>query len=156
MTGEDGEDPVELIGRMYAAFNRRDIDGFLAHLASDVRWYTLDPAIQPRFLRGREEVGEFVRSLLATAAVFTAEPQEIQRRGELVLARVCHRSRRRPSDPPTAYPVVHLWTVRDGIVVKHRFYLSASKATKALNGRRSAGSILTAPAGATYGGSKID
>lgn len=133
--GHDG-DPLALVRDMYAAFNRRDVDAFVSHLSPNVRWYTLDMQIQPRFLRGREEVRAFVASLLASAAVFTADPEELRHEGELVLARICHRSRRRPSDPETAYRVVHLWTVRGDSVVKHRFYLAIDKAMKAVAGRR--------------------
>jgi ketosteroid isomerase-like protein len=137
--------PIEVVCEMYDAFNRRDVEGFLSHLAPDIHWYTLDLTIKPCYLRGRCEVGGFLRSLLASAAVFTAEPQELHCENELVLARICHRSRRRVSDPESAYQVVHLWTVRRGTVVKHRFYLAMSKASKALNGQRVGASGLESP-----------
>ncbi len=130
------EQPAALIHSMYAAFNTRDVSGFVAHLHPDIVWYTLDLQIQPLFMRGREEVGAFVASLLSTAAVFTAEPQTMRSDGELVLARILHRSRRRHGDPETSYEVVHLWTVRGGQVVKHRFYLGMDKALKGFNGHR--------------------
>jgi ketosteroid isomerase-like protein len=127
-------EPAEVIRGAYDAFNRRDVPAFLARLHPDVRWYTLDLTIKPRFLRGREEVGGFIDSLLQTSAVFTTEPEEMRSTGELVLVRICHRSRREALSPETTYRVVHLWTVRDGQIVKHRFYLAMSKAAKAFSG----------------------
>src|SRR5919109_915391 len=89
-----------LIGRVYAAFNARDIDGVLEHLDPDVDWPN---AWEGGRVRGHEAVRDY----------WTRQWREIDRRGEP--QRVSRRAHRRLAADAQ---VVHVYTIRDGLIVQ--------------------------------------
>lgn len=55
--------PTEAVSALLAAWNARDLDGFIGMLTEDVEWYDLGMPHPPA--RGRQEVRAFADSILA-------------------------------------------------------------------------------------------
>jgi len=64
---------AEVAQKLLAAWNARDLDGFVALLAEDVEWY--DPAMSEPPARGRAAVKEFARAVLEAFPDFKYEIQ---------------------------------------------------------------------------------
>ena len=64
---------TEVVEKLLAAWNTRDLDGFEALLADEVEWY--DPAMPEPPARGRAAVREFARAVLDAFPDFKYEIQ---------------------------------------------------------------------------------
>ena len=79
---------VELLERAYDAFNRRDLDAFLALMDSDVELIPFERALEGGgAYRGHNGVKSWWNDAFAVLPEFRVEPQEIQDHGEWTLAR---------------------------------------------------------------------
>jgi ketosteroid isomerase-like protein len=119
----------------YGRFNAGDLEGFLALLDRDIRWFTLDPAIRPVSSRGRESVHRFLSGLLSSVADYRVDPDTIQCSGEKVLVRARHSGRHVTSEVVSEMTFVHLVSVRHGRITRFRLYLDEGKARAAFGGR---------------------
>jgi ketosteroid isomerase-like protein len=124
-------DNVEQVRGLYEAFNRPDVDDFVARLDPDVLWYTFDFTLGPRLYRGRDEVHVFVEELVGGVNRFRVEPERLVAQDDRVFARVQLKGSN-PAGAETAYPLAHVWTLRDGLISKHRMYLDYLRAERAL------------------------
>jgi ketosteroid isomerase-like protein len=77
---------VELVHRVYDAFNRRDLDDFLAFADPDVELTTRFMEMEgDPFYRGHDGVREWWRTLLAVFPDFSAEVLEVRDFGDSVV-----------------------------------------------------------------------
>jgi hypothetical protein len=108
-------DAEVLIRRAYAAFNARDVDGALATMRDDVDW--------PNAIEGSRVVGHD-----AVRAYWTGQFQELDPRVEPVGFRkledgraamdVAQTVRSLEGEVISQGPVVHVYTLRDGLVAR--------------------------------------
>jgi ketosteroid isomerase-like protein len=130
-SGSDGPDNLSVIRQVYAAFEAQDLEALLALSAPDIV-ITQDPALPwgGRHV-GHEGVTNFALALVGASdsavtsdSIFEADGQVIQ----------CGRTRGtvRASGKRFDVPEVHVWTLRDGLVVEAHFAIDTAAMLVAL------------------------
>jgi ketosteroid isomerase-like protein len=117
--------------KIYGAFGSGDIPGLLGALAEDVDWQFYGPTAIPfagRY-RGREEMMRFFGTIAETAEIKTFEPREFIAQGEQVVVLGYEKVGVKGNGRVFESNWVHVFTVREGLVVKLReFYDTAALA----------------------------
>jgi len=133
---------AELVGSIYAALARGDLDAALAALDPEVEWVEPDTPGLPfaGVHRGREGVvsGAFA-TVPTTWDDFRVEAEELLGAGEAVVA--IGRFRGRAGDRRLDAPFAHVWRVRDGFAAEFRNFTDTAAFLSAL------GSPAVSPAG---------
>ena len=57
------QENVEIVRRVFEAFNRRDIAAFLELLDPDVEWVPILAVLEGRVYRGHEEIRRWIKDL---------------------------------------------------------------------------------------------
>src|SRR5215207_4777396 len=95
------EENVELLHRAYDAFNRRDLDAFLALCDPDVEFISYLMQVEGgEPYRGHDGVRGWWERLLAVYPDLTGEIEEVRELGHLTLARMHMYGRGFESDAP--------------------------------------------------------
>ncbi len=123
------EAPEELVGRLFNAFNQRDIDSIVAFCSPRMEFYAVTGE---EIGRGAPYVGpDGLRDYLADVERFWEEllitPGSVERRDErlLVLGRVYVRNRELGiRDMPVAW----IWQVEDGLFVRGEVFTDPTEA----------------------------
>jgi ketosteroid isomerase-like protein len=120
----------ELVAAAYDSFNRGDVEPILDLLHPDVEWIPPPTSLEPRPLRGRHAVREYLAPNFFESQ--TAEPLETIEHGNrlLVVARV--RARGRGSGIEIDQTVYHLLTIEDGRAVRFEVHVDRAEALSAL------------------------
>ena len=115
---------VAILESLYEAINRADIDGILRAHSRDVEWH--GPSVFPDLTgphRGHDGIRAYVRRIMDAWAEFSVTPEKFFDLGERVLVLTRERARGRASGIEVkSRPTVHLWTLRDGIVVRFQVF----------------------------------
>ncbi|MEW6270885.1 MAG: nuclear transport factor 2 family protein [Thermodesulfobacteriota bacterium] len=112
----------------YEAFNRRDVDGVLALLASDVRWPDI---LQGRTLTGVDAVRAYWTRQFASLES-RVEPERFVPDGDRVLVVVRQRVRRIGDGTTDERTVGHLYTFRAARIAAMEVHADAAAAERAL------------------------
>lgn len=111
---------VRLVQQAYESFGRGDIQGLLNSLSEKVEWRT--PRIEGvpfgGDYRGRDGVGRFFSELNQHEEVTRFEPREFIAQGDRVVACGLYACTTRATGRKVESEWVHLFTIRDGKVVK--------------------------------------
>lgn len=122
------QENVKAVERIYTAFGQGDIPTILNMLAEDIDWLFSGPADIP-FAgrhRGREQVTQFFATLDETVEVEQFEPQEFIAKGDKVVVLGHERMRVKSNGRTCETDWVHVFTLRNGEVVKiHEYYDTA-------------------------------
>jgi ketosteroid isomerase-like protein len=123
---------VEVMRRAYAAFNRGDYDGMVADLALDFEYVTAGmlPDTEAVY-RGPEGWKEFTRWLSDQFDDARVQPQEFLETDDEVLAPVRISGRGKQSGVEARWDVWHLWTLRNGKIVRGRAFTDRDEALEA-------------------------
>jgi ketosteroid isomerase-like protein len=124
------EQNVELYRRGIEAFNRRDLDAFLALAHPDVVGISRVLAIERETYRGYDGTREWWNDLLGVFPDFTIEIVWVRDTGDLTVSELRNRARGEGSDAL----VEHVWQVsewRDGRVVRWQIHESEQAALEA-------------------------
>jgi ketosteroid isomerase-like protein len=121
----------ELVESAFAAWNRRDIDAFAAHVAEDVAW--LEVSGRPESsgqgeLLGRERLREGVRSLFEAWDSYHLEVEAIHDAGDRVVAIVREVARGRASGVEVDSRWGYVVTVEGREIVRVEAYRDANRA----------------------------
>ena len=122
---------VELALLMYEAFNRRDLDRFLALMHDEVE-------IEPRLgalegdYRGHEGVRRWWSNLLDVLPDYTAEVEELDGLGDMTLGRIRGRGRGAASSAPVVETWWQLIRWRDGKCIWWRNFATEAEAVGAI------------------------
>lgn len=111
------EENLEVIRRLYRAMDARDTEAIAALTDPALEWVP-DGRVGEGPVRGREEV---IRFFADRAAMFEAIETEVERLwevGDRVLAFLRVTGKGGTSGVPFEIRVAHLWTIRDGLVVR--------------------------------------
>lgn len=121
---------TEVVLAAYDSFNRGEIEPILDLLHPDVEWVPPATSLEPRPLRGRDAVREYLAPNFFESQ--TAEPLEtIEHRNRLlVVARV--RARGRGSGIELDQTAYHLLTIEDGRTVRFEVHVDRAEALSAL------------------------
>ena len=122
---------IEMLRVGYEAFSRGDWDAAFAAAHPDIEFKTADRVTNPGTYRGSEEVKRFFEDLFEPFEEVVAEPQEFFERGDLIVVFVLVRSRPKGSSAVVENRIGHLWTMRDGKVVRFEIFPEREKALEA-------------------------
>jgi uncharacterized protein len=126
MPGEN----VDVVRRLYEAMNARDVEAAAELAHPDAEWIP-DARVGQGPIRGRENVVDF---FMDRAEMFGALEVEVERfwsTGDLVLAFVRVAGRGDASRAGFEIRIGHLWTLRDGVVVRGEGYGDRDEALEA-------------------------
>ena len=108
---------LETVRRLVAAFNARDVDGFVAGLDAEVELHPLRAQLEGRPYRGHEGARQMFIDFDDDWDYLRIEIDELREAGEEVVA-LCHlRSRSRAGGVDLDVPVAFVWRFRDGKAV---------------------------------------
>jgi ketosteroid isomerase-like protein len=130
--GKEGAEIALPVLRSYEALNRGDVDGAVDALAVDVVWRESAELPGGGELRGREAVREFLLEFLETWETFDQRVDDVNVRGDRLLAVISMRGVGRGSGAEVATAYAHLWTVRGGRGVRVDAYRDVEAARAAI------------------------
>jgi ketosteroid isomerase-like protein len=103
---------------MYAAINERDFEAGFALLGGGFEWHEPEQAVLGGTYRGFDEIRERIEMQLEVFDEFTIEPEEFHEHGEHVAVPVRQRARGGASGVEIEIRIGHLWTVREGKILR--------------------------------------
>ncbi len=121
------EENVEVIGRCYDCLARRDWDAMWRDFDPD---FVLDTELQGSF-RGRDACQAFIEDQISAFESSTADPVEVFEGGEHVAVFVKIRARPKGSNAEIEALIGHLFTLRDGLIVRLQTFPQREKALEA-------------------------
>lgn len=125
---------VELAKRVIGAFNRRDVDGIVECLNSDIEWFpAMSLTLGGNALRGREGIESYVREVSDTWEEYRVVGQDFRDLGDdrvLALSRV--EGRGAGSGGLVDAEMGQVFDLRDGKISRVRTYLDRGEALKAV------------------------
>jgi hypothetical protein len=123
-----GEQSVEFVNGMYAAFGRGDVPAVLAGMADDIEWHEALGMPYGGVYRGGDAVVQNVFAPIATDVEgFAVTPEEIIGSGDTVAAVVRYTGTGKETGKTLDVPVVHVWDIRDGKVTRFRQFIDTVK-----------------------------
>jgi ketosteroid isomerase-like protein len=126
---DHGRDPLEVVRRCFAAWDRGDLEGVLAEYAEDV---VVEAAFEGTF-EGKGSVRGLFAEVFDSAS-FTNDDLELTADGVTVLAIVRLTGAGVRSGTPMDAPFGYLFRVEDGLVRRVVFYPDVDAARAALGG----------------------
>jgi ketosteroid isomerase-like protein len=123
-----GEQSVEFIKGMYAAFGRGDVPAVLAGMADDIEWHEALGMPYGGVYRGGDAVVQNVFAPIATDVEdFAVTPEEFVGSGDTVAAVVRYTGTGKVTGKTLDVPVVHVWDIRDGKLTRFRQFIDTVK-----------------------------
>lgn len=112
---------VSLVLSLYEAFRRGDIATILNSVDPQVSWETEAPASVPYsgVGRGLDMVKKFFAGIGSTMDQITLEMELFAAQGDNVVTAGRYQARIIPTGRRIDVPLVHLWTIRNGKVVRY-------------------------------------
>ena len=117
--------PADVVGNLYAAFERGDIPALLGLIAEDIHWRAPENLPQGGDFDGRDGVGRFFQRLGESWEDVEVHVEDMVSGGDRVLVLARLRGRLRATGEQTGYSSVHAWTLRDGVPVRFDEYVDA-------------------------------
>ena len=121
---------VEIVRRLYAAMDARDVEAVAGLAHPDVEWVP-DSRVGSGPIRGRENVIRFFTERAEMFATVRTETERLWTSGDRVLAFLRVTGEGRASGVPFEIRIAHLWTVRDGVVLRGEGYGDRGQALEA-------------------------
>jgi ketosteroid isomerase-like protein len=123
---------LELIRRGYEAWARGDLEGLFSIMDPEIEWHPPPNFPEPGPHRGVEAIRRALGAYEETFDLFVTEPERLfptGRRGE-VLAFARTRTRGKGSGAEVTIEVAHLFTVRDGALVRFEVIIDRDEALR--------------------------
>jgi uncharacterized protein len=129
-------DNTRVVQQMYVAFARGDIAALLDAVADDVDWQWLGPADLPYAgsRQGRAQVAQFFSDIDQAIEVQQFVPQEFIAQNDRVVVLGHERSRVRSTGRTFEQEWAHVYSLRDGKVVRFRGYEDTAAQVAAFRG----------------------
>jgi ketosteroid isomerase-like protein len=124
------QENVEIIRSSYEAANRRDWDAAFRDLSPDVEWIP-DSRVGEGPVRGREKVIRFFTERAEMFDELRTEPERFWEKDDRVVVFLRVTGRGGASGAGFEIRIGHLWTVRQGVVVRGEGYGDRSEALEA-------------------------
>ncbi|HEY6654676.1 MAG TPA: nuclear transport factor 2 family protein [Solirubrobacterales bacterium] len=121
------EENVETVRRVYDCLARRDWDAMWRDFNPD---FVMETQSQGSY-RGRDECEAFLEDQISAFESSTAEPAEVFEGGEHVAVFVKLRARPKESSAEIEALIGHLFTLRDGLIVRLQTFPQREKALEA-------------------------
>jgi ketosteroid isomerase-like protein len=121
------EDSVDVVRGIYEAFGRGDVAAVLAAMAEDVEWYEAEGMPYGGVYRGGQAVVENVFGpIMRDVPNFAVSPEEIIGSGDTVAVVVRYTGTGQATGKQLDLPVVHVWDVSDGKIVRFRQFIDTA------------------------------
>jgi len=113
---------VALVLSVYDAFRRGDVATILNHLDPQVEWNYEGPAAIPfaGIHHDRESVAKFFEAIAGTMDEIKLHMEPFAAQGDNVVTSGRYQARVKPTGKRVDVPLVHLWTIRNGMVVRYQ------------------------------------
>ena len=127
------QENVEIVRRAGDAFNRGDMDTWLAYLADDIDYRAVEGALDDHGpIHGKAEMRAYMQDWIDTFDQFKIEPLEvIDAGGDQVVAVLRNSGRAKLSGVETGLTFAVVNTIRDGKIVRGREYWTKEQALEA-------------------------
>ena len=125
------DSPGEQVRALYKAMAERDYHAAFALLSEDFEWLEPDQSLIGGHHQGFAEVLQAIEAQLDVFDQFEIEPEAFFERGEHVAVSVRQRARGEASGVEVEVRIGHLWTVRDGKIVRLEVFAARDDARKA-------------------------
>jgi ketosteroid isomerase-like protein len=127
------EENVEIVRDAAAAFNRGDLDTWLAYLADDIDHRAAEGAPDDHGpIHGKDAVRAYMQDWLNTFDDFRSEPVELIDAGEdrvIAVTRISGRAKLSGVETDLTYAAIY--TIRDGKIARGREYWTKEQALEA-------------------------
>ena len=124
------QENIEIVRRVYEAMNARDVEGAAELVHRDVIWIP-DSRVGEGPIRGRANVIRFFTDRAEVFGQLDAEAERFWDKDDKVLVFVRVTGRGQASGAEFEIRIGHLWTVRDGLMVRGEGYGNRSEALEA-------------------------
>jgi ketosteroid isomerase-like protein len=122
------EQNLEVIKGAYAAFAEGDVPAVLGVFADDIEWHEAAGMPYGGVYRGGEAVVQNVFGPISQDVEgFALAPEEFMSAGDTVAAVVRYTGTGKATGKPLDLPVVHVWDIQDGKVVRFRQFADTVK-----------------------------
>jgi ketosteroid isomerase-like protein len=127
---------VDILAGLYDAFGRGDVPGVLGSMDPSIRWHEAEG--NPYMPSGEAWVGPdaIVNNLFVKLVEewdgFTVQPQTFHDAGDVVVVEARYTGTYKATGKPMDAQVCHVWTVKDGKVVKFQQYVDTAKLQDAM------------------------
>ncbi len=123
-----GEQSVEVLKHLYAAFATGDVPGVLARFADEIEWHEAEGMPYGGVHRGGEAVVANVFGPMGEDIDdFAVTPEEFMASGDAVAVVVRYTGTGKVTGKPLDLPVVHVWDVEGDKVVRFRQFADTVK-----------------------------
>jgi uncharacterized protein len=128
------QENVEVVRRMYDAWNRRDFDEAVELLAPDIEWQMPPNLPDAETWRGSDDVARGLETFLESWSELRVEVQELIDAGDRVVALVRYSGQAALTGLAVEGQVVDatVWTLRDGKATKVQMYAGTDEALAAV------------------------
>jgi len=124
------QENVEVVRRLYSAWNARDLKATTELAHPDVEWLP-DRRVGQGPVRGGENIVRFFMDQAETFEEFRVEPERFLDKADQVLVFVRTTGRGTASGAGFDIRIGHLWTLRDGVVVRGEGHANRDEALEA-------------------------
>jgi ketosteroid isomerase-like protein len=112
------EADVETLRALYEAVSRGDWDAVFRDASANFELKTPDTNPIAGTYRGPEEIRRFFDELWAAFAEVAVEPERVVDLDDRILVFLLMRLKPTDSNATVEMRIVHLWTVRDGVIIR--------------------------------------
>jgi uncharacterized protein len=122
---------IETLRVGYEAFNQGDWDTPTRFVHPEFELQTADRVVNPGTYRGLDETRRFFEDLFEPFEEVTVEPEEFFESGDQIVVFVAARLKPAGSTAEVENRIGHLWTMRDGKVVRLQVFPRREEALEA-------------------------
>ncbi len=125
------QENVEVLRNGYAAFNRGDWEAGFASVTADFEWETDSRLPNAGIYRGRADIQRFFEDQAAPFESSVIVPERFIVEGDHVVVLVKMQRRPQGSSAVVEADIAHLWTFRDGRVIRGQAFAKRQEALEA-------------------------
>ena len=126
------QENVEIVRRVFDAFNRRDIAAFIELLDRDVEWVPVLAVLEGSVYRGHADIRRWIKDLDTDWEFFEVYYEELRDLGDRVLVSGHWRARGLASGVEVENPGTYLYEIKGGKVVSMRTFTDYAEALEAV------------------------
>jgi ketosteroid isomerase-like protein len=125
------QENIDAVKASYEAFNRRDFDAFFEYYDSDIVWEQDEKFVEPGTHYGHDGVRRVFESVFESFDEFQVEVEELLDLGDRVLAILRIAGTAKLTGMELGTPGAHLFSFRDGKIVKLQLFVDPAEAREA-------------------------
>jgi ketosteroid isomerase-like protein len=131
MATDRESDNVRLVRDLYDAWDKGDHDATYALLDDEFEWVNPEYAVDPGIRRGHDGWTKVLENLNSSFSELRHELGELVELGDRILWHTVFHARGRDSNAKIDIPEQHLWTLRDGKILRLQWFHDLDEAERA-------------------------